>query len=154
MPLRGKASTVRLGKCHDDAYNLQRFVDAQESVFEQVCSELRRGSKTNHWMWFIFPQIRGLGSSETAQRFAIRSLEEAKAYLEHSILGPRLRECTRLVTHIQGKSIERILDYPDDLKLKSSLTLFAHATSDNEVFLEALQKYFAGEFDPLTLARL
>ena len=138
----------------NDPYNLQRFVDAQNPMFEQVCAELRRGRKTGHWMWFIFPQIRGLGSSETAQYFAIASREEATAYLEHPILGLRLRECSRLVTLIQGESIDQILGYPDNLKFKSSMTLFAHATTENEVFLEALNMYFDGEFDPRTLDRL
>ncbi len=138
----------------DDAYNLQRFVDAQKPVYEQVCAELRRGSKTGHWMWFIFPQIRGLGHSETARRFAISSRAEAAAYLEHPVLGARLRECTRLVTEVEGKRIEEILGYPDDMKFSSSMTLFAVATEENEIFLAALEKYFGGERDGLTLARL
>ena len=137
-----------------DPYNLQRFVAAQQDVYEQVCSELRRGRKTSHWMWFIFPQIRGLGSSETARHFAISSREEARAYLEHRLLGPRLNDCTRLVTLIEDKSVEEIFGYPDDLKFKSSMTLFAHAAADNTMFLEALKKYFDGEFDPLTMDRL
>ena len=138
----------------DEPFNLQRFVDAQKNVYEQVYGELRGGRKTTHWMWFIFPQIRGLGHSEIAQHFAISSRAEATAYLEHPILGPRLRECSRLVTLIEGKTIDRIFGYPDDLKFKSSMTLFAHATSENEIFLRALKKYFGGEFDPLTVARL
>jgi uncharacterized protein (DUF1810 family) len=137
-----------------DPYNLQRFVAAQQDVYEQVCSELRRGRKTSHWMWFIFPQIRGLGSSETARHFAISSREEARAYLEHRLLGPRLNECTGLVTLIEDKSVQEIFGYPDDLKFKSSMTLFAHAAADNTIFLEALKKYFDGEFDPLTMDRL
>jgi uncharacterized protein (DUF1810 family) len=138
----------------DGAYNLQRFVEAQSGVFEQVCSELREGRKQGHWMWFIFPQIQGLGNSPTAKRFAISSREEAAAYLKHPVLGPRLRECTRLVNLLEGRSIHEILGYPDDLKFRSSMTLFAHAASENEIFLGALQKYFAGEFDRLTLDRL
>jgi uncharacterized protein (DUF1810 family) len=138
----------------NDAYNLQRYVDAQNPVFEHVCAELRTGRKTGHWMWFIFPQIRGLGSSETARYFAITSREEAKAYLEHSILGQRLRECSRLVTLIQGKSVDQIFGYPDNLKFHSSMTLFAHATPENEVFLAALKMYFGGRFDSQTLDRL
>lgn len=134
--------------------DLDRFVKAQEPVFERVLAELRAGEKTSHWMWFVFPQIRGLGHSPTAQRFAIASRAEAEAYLSHPVLGPRLRECARLVNEIEGRAIEEILGYPDCLKLRSSMTLFAHATEDNRVFLEALRKYFGGEEDPLTLERL
>lgn len=135
-------------------YNLQRFVGAQNSVYEQVCSELRAGCKSGHWMWFIFPQIKGLGHSHLAREFAISSREEAEAYLEHPILGPRLRECSRLVTLVEGRSIAEILGHPDDLKFRSSMTLFAHATSDNHVFQDALRKYFDGEIDRFTLERL
>jgi uncharacterized protein (DUF1810 family) len=141
-------------KAMDDPYNLRRFVDAQNPVYEQVCAELRRGRKTSHWMWFIFPQIAGLGHSQTAQYFAIRSREEAAAYLEHPILEPRLRECSRLMTAIEGKPIDEILGHPDDLKFKSSMTLFAYATADNDIFVTALRKYFGGEYDGLTLDRL
>ena len=137
-----------------DPHDLQRFVDAQEPVFEQVCSELRAGRKREHWIWFIFPQIQGLGYSFTSRRFAIRSRAEAQAYLTHPILGPRLRECTRLVTAVEGRSIQEILGSPDDMKFRSSMTLFAHATTDNQVFLDALKKYFGSQFDPLTLERL
>ena len=138
----------------NDPYNLQRFVDAQNPVFEQVCSELRQGRKRTHWIWFVFPQIQGLGYSPTAIEYAISSLSEAEAYLKHPILGPRLIECTRLITQVEGCSIDQILGYPDDLKFRSSMTLFAHATSDNQVFKDALQKYYGGEFDRQTLARL
>ncbi len=138
----------------DDPHNLQRFVAAQSPVYEQVCSELREGRKRSHWMWFIFPQIMGLGHSELASRFAISRLEEAEAYLKHPVLGPRLRECTRLVNLVEGRSIDRILGHPDDLKFRSSMTLFAQATPDNQVFNEALWKYFGGEPDPATLERL
>ena len=137
-----------------DPYNLQRFVDAQKPTFEAVCTELRNGRKRTHWIWFIFPQIKGLGYSSTAQYYAISSKDEADAYLGHSVLGPRLRECTRLVNEIVGRSLGEIFGSPDDLKFCSSMTLFAHATSDNEVFLKALQKYCGGNFDPLTLERL
>lgn len=133
---------------------LQRFVEAQESVYEQVCAELRAGSKSSHWMWFIFPQLEGLGQSQIARRFAIASRAEAEAYLKHPILGPRLRECTRLVNLVEGRSIGEILGSIDGLKFRSSMTLFAHATTDNQVFIEALQKYYDGEFDRLTLERL
>jgi uncharacterized protein (DUF1810 family) len=142
------------GTKQNDPYHLQRFVDAQKRVFAQVCSELRQGRKRSHWIWFIFPQIRGLGSSPLAQEFAISSLEEAKAYLEHPILGARLKECCRLVNLLEGRSIEEIFGYPDDLKFRSSMTLFASATSDNQIFQDALEKHFNGEFDPLTIERL
>jgi uncharacterized protein (DUF1810 family) len=135
-------------------YKLERFVDAQRPVYEDACAELREGRKQSHWMWFIFPQIEGLGRSETARTFAISSREEAAAYLEHPALGPRLRECTRLVNLVEGRSAEDIFGRPDDIKFRSSMTLFAHATSDNQVFIDALRKYFDGAFDPLTLERL
>jgi uncharacterized protein (DUF1810 family) len=137
-----------------DRHHLQRFVDAQSRVYAQVCSELRKGDKQGHWMWFIFPQIKGLGSSATAARFAISSREEAVAYLDHPILGPRLRECTRLVTLVEARSLDQIFGYPDDLKFRSSMTLFAQVTADNQIFLDALEKYCGGEFDSLTLERL
>jgi len=142
------------GSDEKDPHHLQRFLDAQDPVLEQVCSELRAGRKRSHWMWFIFPQIQGLGYSPVARKFAIASLEEAKAYLEHPVLGARLRECCRLVNLVEGRSIEEILGYPDDLKFRSSMTLFAHATADNQIFQDALQKYFNSELDPLTLERL
>ena len=137
-----------------DPYHLQRFVDAQNPVFEQVCAELRQGRKVTHWMWFIFPQIKGLGSSPTAIQFAISSLQEAEAYVRHPILGPRLRECSRLVTLVEGRSINHIFGYPDHLKFHSSMTLFASTSCENHIFKDALQKYFGGEPDPLTLERL
>lgn len=138
----------------DDPYHLQRFVDAQDPVYAQVCDELRDGRKRSHWMWFVFPQIQGLGESAMAQRFAISSLAEAEAYLLHPLLGQRLRESTRLVSLVKDRSIEEIFGYPDYLKFRSSMSLFARATSDNEVFTEALRKYFAGEPDPRTLQQL
>jgi uncharacterized protein (DUF1810 family) len=138
----------------NDPYNLQRFIDAQNPIYEQVCSELRRGYKTGHWMWFIFPQIRGLGHSPMASRFAISSLEEARAYLNDPILGSRIRECTRLINRAEGRTIQQIFGYPDVLKFQSSITLFAHATSENKDFEDALQKYFTGEYDRLTVERL
>lgn len=142
------------GTRNDDPYNLQRFVDAQEPVFDEVCSELRDGRKRSHWMWFIFPQIRGLGYSSMSLKYSIASLPEAEAYLNHPILGPRLRECTRLVNRVEGRSIEEIFGSPDNMKFRSCLTLFAQATPENQVFRDALEKYFGGEFDPLTLERL
>lgn len=134
-----------------DPYNLLRFVEAQYGIYDDVCTELRAGSKSSHWMWFIFPQIKGLGMSATSDWFAISSLSEAEAYLQHSILGPRLRECTQLVNLIEGLSIQEIFGSPDHLKFRSCMTLFAHATSENRVFLDALRKYSGGEFDPATL---
>ena len=138
----------------DDRHALYRFVEAQDPVYDQVCSELRQGYKVSHWIWFIFPQIEGLGYSPAARKFAISSLLEAVAYVEHPILGPRLLQCTELVTEISGRTINQILGPPDDLKFRSSLTLFAHATTENRVFEDALQKYFAGQYDQLTLERL
>ncbi len=137
-----------------DPYDLQRFVDAQEPVFDQVRAELRAGRKRGHWMWFLFPQIAGLGLSPTAKKYAIASRAEAAAYLEHPVLGPRLRQCARLVTKIEGRTIGEILGHPDDLKFRSSMTLFAQATPDNKVFIDALEKYFPAGFDRLTLDRL
>jgi uncharacterized protein (DUF1810 family) len=138
----------------DDPYNLRRFVDAQREVYARVCAELRAGRKTTHWMWFIFPQIRGLGHSSMAQRFAIASLDEACAYLAHPTLGPRLIECTELVLGVQGRSIEQILGDVDAMKFRSSMTLFARAATEPSVFTEALNRLFGGEPDALTLSRL
>ncbi|MGF6721193.1 uncharacterized protein (DUF1810 family) [Paraburkholderia sp. GAS41] len=135
----------------NDPYDLQRFVDAQNPVFAQVCAELASGRKRSHWMWFIFPQIRGLGNSAMAQRFAISSLEEARAYMDHAVLGERLRETTRLVNQIEGRLIEEIFGYPDHLKFRSSITLFSRATDDHQVFVDALRQYFNGEAEPDTL---
>lgn len=135
----------------EDIYNLQRFVDAQDRNFEGVIRELKSGRKHGHWMWYVFPQIRGLGRSETAKRFAISSVEEAKAYLKHPILGPRLLQCTQLVNAIEGRSIEQIFDFPDYMKFRSSMTLFAYASEDSGIFTEALDKYFNGNYDDMTL---
>jgi len=137
-----------------DPYDLQRFVDAQNPVYGRVCAELREGKKKSHWMWFVFPQIEGLGSSQIARNFAISSLAEAAAYLAHPILGPRLAECTRLVNLVEERPIGQIFGYPDDLKFRSSMTLFARATAENQIFVDALEKYFKGEFDPATIGRL
>jgi len=137
-----------------DPYGLQRFVDAQAPVYAQVLAELRAGRKRTHWMWFIFPQISGLGASAMAIRYAISGRDEASAYLRHPLLGLRLHECTRLVTGAPGTSIERILPSPDDLKFRSSMTLFAKATADNKDFVAAIEKYYGGVFDPLTVAKL
>jgi uncharacterized protein (DUF1810 family) len=136
-----------------DPHGLQRFLDAQRGVYAQVEAELRAGRKESHWMWYIFPQIEGLGQSAMAQKYAISSVAEATDYLNHPELGRRLRECTRLVTAIKGRSIEDIFGYPDYLKFQSSMTLFAHATKDNEVFMDALKKYYRSEFDQKTIER-
>jgi uncharacterized protein (DUF1810 family) len=137
-----------------DGFGLQRFVDAQAGVYERARDELREGRKRSHWMWFIFPQIAGLGSSPTAVRFAISSLAEARAYLEHAVLGPRLRECSGIVASVEGRSANEMFGYPDDLKFHSSMTLFAEAGVENGVFVDALEKYFGGERDRATLERL
>ena len=131
-----------------DPYDLERFVTAQRDVYGRVLAELRAGQKESHWMWFIFPQMRGLGRTSTSIRFGVGSLKEAEAYARHPLLGERLRECTSLVNRIEGKSVARIFGYPDDLKFHSSITLFARAGS--EECQAALTKYFAGEEDPLT----
>jgi uncharacterized protein (DUF1810 family) len=137
-----------------DPFDLQRFVNAQNPVYPRVCAELRNGRKDSHWMWFIFPQLRGLGSSHLATAFGISSREEAEAYLDHSLLGPRLRECVHLVNLIEGRSLQQIFGYPDDLKFRSSMTLFAAVASDRQIFQDALLKYCAGEPDPRTLELL
>jgi uncharacterized protein (DUF1810 family) len=129
----------------DDPYNLQRFVDAQDRVFERVRSELRAGYKRGHWMWFVFPQVKGLGRSGMAWDFAISSREEAVAYLNHPVLGPRLRECCQLLSQVEGRTAQQILGTPDDLKFRSSMTLFAAVAPDDDVFEALLRKYFAGE---------
>jgi uncharacterized protein (DUF1810 family) len=141
-----------------DIYNLQRFINAQESTFDGVQAELAAGQKRTHWMWFIFPQIKGLGSSPTAQRFAISSLEEGAAYLEHPVLGRRLEKCTALVNAVQDRSVQEIFDYPDDLKFHSSMTFFSHVADDFHfeapVFKQALSKYFSGRLDDKTVSLL
>jgi uncharacterized protein (DUF1810 family) len=138
----------------NDPHNLQRFVEAQSPIYEQVCSELRDGRKLSHWMWFIFPQLRGLGYSHMAVAFGISSNEEAQEYLKHSVLGPRLRECTRLVNVVEGRSIHYILGSPDDMKFRSSMSLFALVAPSDPVFKEALDKYFGGKVDPHTVELL
>jgi uncharacterized protein (DUF1810 family) len=135
----------------DDPYDLSRFLDAQAPIYPQVTAELRAGRKRSHWMWFVFPQIAGLGFSAMAQRYAISSLEEAKAYLAHPLLGPRLRECSALVLSVQQRSIYEIFGSPDDLKFRSCMTLF-DCVEPGAVFDECLQKYFEGEHDAQTLA--
>ena len=136
----------------DERFRLQRFVDAQHPVYATVLSELRSGRKRSHWMWFIFPQVAGLGRSVTSQTFAVTSLAEAAAYVAHPTLGPRLRECAALVAGIEGRSIDEIFGHPDDLKFHSSMTLFARAAPGEPIFGACLQKYFGGRPDPQTLA--
>ncbi|SAK64197.1 hypothetical protein AWB78_02233 [Caballeronia calidae] len=137
-----------------DPFDLQRFVDAQESVIDDVRAELSAGRKRTHWMWFVFPQIAGLGHSAMAQHYAISSCDEAKAYLAHPVLGARLVELTRIVNGVQGRGVDQIFGYPDDMKFHSSMTLFARTADDPDVFDEALRRYFGGQADDATLDRL
>ena len=137
-----------------DSYDLQRFLEAQEPIFDHVLVELRAGYKERHWMWFVFPQLQGLGSSSMARRYAISSLAEAQAYLAHPILGGRLIECTELVNRVPNKSAEQIFGPVDAMKLRSSMTLFKEAAGPDSVFAEALRIYFGGEADPVTVANL
>ena len=134
-----------------DIYNLHRFLDAQAHVYNTVLAELRSGRKSSHWIWFIFPQIKGLGRSAMAQQFAITSLDETKAYLLHPVLGPRLKEYTQLVLDVNGRSAEEIFGHPDHLKFRSCMTLLMTATTDNALFKKALLKYFDGHPDQLTI---
>jgi uncharacterized protein (DUF1810 family) len=135
-------------------YDLQRFVDAQDRVYDIVLDELRGGRKRSHWIWFVFPQLRALGRSPTALQYGIDSLDEARAYLAHETLGSRLRECARLVAAIDGRSVEAIFGFPDDLKVRSSMTLFARATDENADFRAVLDKFYGGDEDPLTVELL
>jgi uncharacterized protein (DUF1810 family) len=140
---------------NDDPFHLQRFVDAHASTYTQARAELAAGEKRSHWMWFIFPQIQGLGSSSMAQRYAITDLAEAKAYLAHPVLGPRLRECTALVNAVNNRTMDQIFGYPDDLKFHSSVTLFAEVeNAPDSVFKQALAKYFNSRPDRKTLDHL
>ena len=128
----------------DDLFNLQRFVDAQTPVYREVCAELRAGSKRTHWMWFVFPQIAGLGHSPTARFYAIASRAEADAYLAHNVLQARLAECTAIVTAVPNRSANTIFGSPDDVKFRSSMTLFAQVAADPLLFTAALDRFFAG----------
>lgn len=134
-----------------DDHDLQRFVQAQAHVYDDVCAELAAGRKTSHWMWYVFPQVAGLGSSAMAQTYAIGSLAEAQAYHAHPVLGLRLRECLDAVLAVQGRSAHEIFGSPDDLKFRSSLTLFEQAAPENTLFRQGLERYFGGEADPATL---
>lgn len=138
----------------NDPFNLARFVEAQERVYSKVLDELRRGRKTGHWIWYVFPQIAGLGLSQTSRRYSITSIDEARAYAEHPILGQRLIECIEQVMAVEGKSAEQIFGHLDALKFRSCLTLFAVADSDNEIYQRALETYFGGVADPLTVQAL
>jgi uncharacterized protein (DUF1810 family) len=132
-------------------YDLQRFLDAQAPQVADVLAELKRGRKLSHWMWYFFPQLRGLGVSSTAQFYGIESLDEAIAYLDHEVLGPRLRECVSLMNTHRNKTAEQILGSVDAMKFRSSLTLFARASGDEAVFIEALDRHFGGQPDQRTL---
>ncbi|POG55099.1 DUF1810 domain-containing protein [Haloferax marisrubri] len=138
----------------EDPHDLQRFVEAQESVITQVKRELRAGRKQSHWMWFVFPQVEGLGSSQMSQRYAIASLDEAEAYLGHPVLSPRLLECTTLVNDIDCRSANDVFGSPDDRKFRSSMTLFETVADDPEPFKTALMQYYDGQRDPKTIELL
>ena len=137
-----------------DPHDLSRFVAAQDGMYERAVSELRAGRKTGHWMWFVFPQIAGLGQSAMSQRYAIASLEEARAYLRHPVLGPRLAECARILTELDGEDAEAVFGWIDAVKLRSSMTLFAHADPGEERFPAVLRKFYGGGEDEATLALL
>ena len=134
-----------------EVFALNRYLEAQENVYARVLSELRAGKKTTHWIWFIFPQIAGLGYSLTAKKYAIQSIEEAYAYLKHDLLGKRLRECTELVLAIEGNDIDQVFGYPDNLKFRSCMTLFNEVADDNNCFKKAIEQFFSGEPDEKTL---
>lgn len=140
----------------DDPYDLQRFMKAQQSVYDMALTELRAGRKRSHWMWFIFPQLAGLGSSPAAETYAIRSLQEARAYLKHPVLGPRLVESVQAANAVRNRSAADIFGYPDELKFRSSLTLFLMAAAGDAKapFQRALDKYFEGKGDGLTVEKL
>ena len=137
-----------------DPFELSRFSEAQDGVYEQALAEIRSGRKQSHWMWFIFPQFKGLGASATASHFAIGSFAEARAYLAHPILGSRLVECAEALNALEGRSASAIFGFPDDMKLRSSATLFASASAAGSVFERLLDKYFGGHRDEKTLALL
>jgi uncharacterized protein (DUF1810 family) len=138
----------------EDPFDLARFVAAQASVYPTVVAELRAGRKRSHWMWFVFPQLRGLGSSPTSQHFGLASLDEATAYAVHPLLGARLRECVELVLSVEGHRAEEIFGFPDDLKLRSSMTLFSVAVPTEPRFATVLERFYGGQPDPRTLELL
>lgn len=135
----------------DDPHGLARFVEAQRDSYERALSELRAGAKRSHWMWFVFPQVAGLGLSPMARRYAIASLDEARAYLAHPILGERLRACTDAVNGVSGRTANEVFGAPDDTKFRSSMTLFAHADPADARFRAALDRYYGGGEDPRTV---
>jgi uncharacterized protein (DUF1810 family) len=137
-----------------DPYDLDRFLEAQEHVYEEVLDELENGLKTGHWIWFIFPQLAGLGESDVSEYFAISTIDEARAYMANSILGPRLSECTERVLAIEGKSARDIFGDLDAMKFRSSMTLFAAACDDTRLFQRALDRFFDGAPDPITRAAI
>ena len=158
-----KKFTINRGRSHgkgagdmnpDNPYDLNRFLIAQEGVYERVLAELKGGQKRTHWMWYIFPQMEGLGYSSTAKRYSIKSIEEAQQYLNHPVLGKRLIECTQTVVALKGGSASEIFGYPDDLKFKSSMTLFEKIAGSGSVFSSALDRYYHGERDAATLRLL
>lgn len=138
----------------DDPYRLERFVQAQEGLYAAALSEIRSGRKMSHWMWFMFPQIEGLGFSPTSRRYSIRGTGEAEAYLSHPVLGPRLRECAEAALQVEGRTAHEIFGSPDDLKLRSCATLFAAVSPPGSVFERLLDRYFEGRRDPKTVERL
>ena len=138
----------------DDQFDLQRFITAQDNVYRGVIAEIRSGGKKTHWMWFVFPQIDGLGFSTTTKRYSIKSIGEAQQYLQHPVLGKRLRECAEALLMVSGRSIAEIFGAPDDLKLQSSMTLFASVSESGSVFFRVLEKYFKGKQDTKTLRLL
>ena len=147
------AESDRAGSA-SDPHNLDRFVEAQEDDYEQALAEIKSGRKRSHWMWYIFPQFDGLGFSSISKQYAIKSRAEAEAYLAHPVLGPRLIECTEAALHVDGRSAREIFGSPDDLKLRSCATLFAHVSPTGSVFDQLLEKYYAGERDAKTLQLL
>jgi uncharacterized protein (DUF1810 family) len=147
----GKETSTTGTNPNPDPFDLSRFLAAQDPIYPGALSEIRSGRKRSHWMWFVFPQAIGLGTSHTAQHYAIRSMDEARAYLAHPTLGHRLRECTETLLRARGKSASEIFGHPDDVKLRSSMTLFASVAEEDSAFEEVLQRYFGGKPDPLTL---
>jgi uncharacterized protein (DUF1810 family) len=141
-------------KDRDDRFNLARFVSAQENSYDTALSEVRQGRKRSHWMWYIFPQLRGLGRSSTAQFYGITGAEEARAYLSHEVLGPRLIAVCEAALAVEDRSVTEIFGKPDDMKLRSCVSLFAHVSSQDSVFHKILDKYFGGKLDPLTIELL
>ena len=145
---------IKSGDAGGDPYDLKRFVQAQEGDYERALSEVKSGRKSSHWMWYIFPQFDGLGFSATSRRYSIKSIAEAKAYLRHPVLGQRLMKCGEAALSVKGRSAYEIFGSPDDMKLRSCATLFAHVSPSGSIFHRLLDKYFHGEPDPKTLALL